>query len=238
MSKYWKSAVDGFRDKNKSRVWKSSKRKRVYKKSSYRRPARTKRAEKWTSDDTIGLLIIIGLIILGGLFGKILPFLIIIVIFGIVIYFIYKSNANSNEMFVSEERIAEINRLFEIISESQNLVNNSPNIETVKTRLDLILKMINTIDEYEEYELQAAGYTKSKMQEQRDFICDKYDIVINQSIERAYEKEIRDALELKTVSGRNRRIQRFFSKIKEVSWLTNENMLYIYELEEKHNAKE
>lgn len=236
MAKQWKSTVDGFKNKNKSRSWKTS-RKRSYKSSSHKRSSSKKKTEKWTSDDTVGLLVIIGLIVFGSIFGEILPFIIIVAIIGVIVWFIYKSMNTEHEVIVSEHKIQEITRIAEIIVESQNLVNTSNNVETVKSRLDVLLNMIDNAMEYKEYELQAAGYTKVYLQEQKDFIRDKYDIVINQAIERAFEKEKQEALLLKTDNGQKKRMLRFFENIKSINWLSSSNVQFIEELEELNNMK-
>lgn len=100
---------------------------------------------------------------------------------------------NNNEHNVNfkqdNSKILEIKRLFEIIYESQDLVNKSSNIEVVKERFDLLLNKIKQVMEYSEEELNKAGYTKLTLQQQYDSIEQKYDVVINQAIERAFEKE-------------------------------------------------
>ena len=185
----------------------------------------------------MGLLVIIGLIVFGGIFGEILPFIIIVAIIGAIVWFLYKYMNTEHEVIVSEHKIQEITRISEIIVEGQNLINTSNNVETVKSRLDVLLNMIDRAMEYEEYELQAAGYTKVYLQEQKDFIRDKYDIVINQAIERAFEKEKQAALLLKTDTGRKKRLLRFFDNVKNINWLSSSNVQFIKEIEESNALK-
>lgn len=108
--------------------------------------------------------------------------------------------------------ISEICRLFEIIEESQDLVNHSANVETVKNRLDLLLDKIKQVMEYSEKTLNSAGKTKSTLPEQYDRIIEIYDIIINQAIGRAFEKEKKNAETLKTQQGRTNRLHKFLKK--------------------------
>lgn len=237
----WNKVVlgkSGRKRSGKSLLKKSGGRKKIFK---------TSKAKNGSSkNNTTGAGGIVVLIILGILFWKYIAIILGIAIVAVLIYlFVNKDNSVEddtvekeiyNETVISPEKRSEIDRIFEIMSESQALVNTSCNVETVKGRLDLLIKMIDTVDNYEENELKAAGYTKRNQCEQKTFIVNNYDTVINQAIERAYEKEKNDAQSLKTVAGRDRRIQNFFDKLKNIEWLTEVNKNFITTLEDDYNG--
>lgn len=106
----------------------------------------------------------------------------------IVIAFIIYLKLNPSEDVptpnrLSESEIDELHRHLENIDMYKNIVNTSTDVYAVKCAMDELLSLIDIVMSYEEKDLNEAGMSKVKLPEQRKFIVDNYDTILEQVAE-------------------------------------------------------
>lgn len=122
--------------------------------------------------------IIISMLFEFGLKATIIIILVVIVAALVIGFAIYLKNNPISRL--TEEEKAELHRQLENIEVYKNVVNTSTDITAVKSAMDELISIIDFIMEYDEETLNEAGMSKSKLPEQRQFIIDNYDVILQQ----------------------------------------------------------
>lgn len=84
---------------------------------------------------------------------------------------------------LSEGEIEELHRHLENIDMYKNVVNTSTDVYAVKCAMDELIEIIDCIMSYDEDALNEAGMSKEKLPEQKQFILDNYDTILEQAAE-------------------------------------------------------
>lgn len=84
---------------------------------------------------------------------------------------------------LSESEIEELQRYLDNIDMYKNIVNTSTDVYAVKCAMDELLGIIDIVMSYNERDLNAVGMSKVKLPEQKQFIIDNYDTILEQMAE-------------------------------------------------------
>lgn len=181
------------------------------------------------------ILFSIAAIILNFL-ATIIPFLIIAAIIVGVLYIISKSSGgqeqisghgtdNLNPTVPTGLQHESIKRQVEILTESIQLVNDSNNLDTVLRRYSLVCDTLEKLSEYTDYDIRNAGYhLKEPLSDTRRFMRDNKSTIINQAIERYIKYE---TSKLTTATGKNKKINSLYEKIRSNSVLEKDNIVFL-----------
>jgi len=85
---------------------------------------------------------------------------------------------------LGKDYTAYLQGLLDQIEEHQNVINDSCDVEAVHTHLDQLLSVLDKIMDANEDDLRTAGMTKETMPEQKQFILDHYDEILQQARDR------------------------------------------------------
>jgi len=113
-----------------------------------------------------------------GLRATLIIILVVVVVALVIAFAIYMKNNPISRL--TEEEKAELHRQLENMEVYKNVVNTSNDSIAVKTAMDELISIIDFIMEYDEETLNEAGMSKVKLPEQRQFIIDNYDVILNQ----------------------------------------------------------
>jgi len=122
--------------------------------------------------------VIISMIFEFGLRATLIIILVVVVVALVIAFAIYMKNNPISRL--TEEEKAELHRQLENMEVYKNVVNTSNDSIAVKTAMDELISIIDFIMEYDEETLNEAGMSKVKLPEQRQFIIDNYDVILNQ----------------------------------------------------------
>lgn len=174
-----------------------------------------------------------GLILLGLLSTPIVQIIIALFLFlKIIAMFSPTTKVASNSACTPEKQ--QVENDIRIMTESQDLVHNSNNIETVVFRFETLLETLKRLAEYEND--PTLQFTKERPSQVLEELKVEKIEIMNDAVERAYRKVIEDSKSLKTESGKVNRIKKFFSKLDELSpKFPNETNAFIQNLKQKEN---
>ncbi len=124
-----------------------------------------------------------------------------------------------------------IRRDCQIMTDCVNFVNTSNNLSTVLSRFNLLLTVLERLMLYSQEELDSEGVSfpvplSVKYQE----ILDHKDAIINQAIDRAFEKVKDDALKLKTRNGQSRKMVQFVEESMDLEGISFGNRIHLEEI--------
>jgi len=127
-----------------------------------------------------------------------------------------------NQMIYAQNQ-QQLLRQLEILKDCEDLVNNSENLDTVAHRYDLLLEKLTFFLPYTEQQLSGYGihFGKPVGAIMNEVSLNKTTIFC-QAIDRAHEKWIRHAEEMKTQSGKERSLQTF--KENQLQVIENRNL--------------
>lgn len=121
-----------------------------------------------------------------------------------------------------------------IMQESVSLVNNSTSLETVSSRYDTLMNVLQRLMTYTSEELNTFNtHFPVPLKKTYESLQENKALIFCQAIDRAYEQCKADALSLSTNKGYEGRINRFFQKSLAISNLPQEAKEYLIEL--SHN---
>ena len=173
-----------------SRQKDSARKKRM---ASYKNKHSSVSAEQESQKKGCTLFTVIGIIALIALFSLIGPFGILIIVLlaisALIIYIIKRSKTkNSIVRTLSKEEIDELQKHLANIDLYKDIANNSSNVYSVQYAMDELLKSIDYIMTYSEDELHQAGMSKAKLPEQKAFIKQNYNVMLEQAREKFKEE--------------------------------------------------
>lgn len=139
------------------------------------------------------LFAVIGIIALIALFSLIGPFGILIIVLlaisALIIYIVKRSKTKKSVVrTLSKEEIDELQKHLANIDLYKDIANNSSNVYSVQYAMDDLLKSIDYIMTYSEDELHQAGMSKAKLPEQKAFIKQNYNVMLEQAREKFKEE--------------------------------------------------
>ena len=139
------------------------------------------------------LFAVIGIIALIALFSLIGPFSILIIVLlaisALIIYIVKRSKTKKSVVrTLSQEEIDELQKHLANIDLYKDIANNSSNVYSVQYAMDELLKSIDYSMTYSEDELHQAGMSKTKLPEQKAFIKQNYNAMLEQAREKFKEE--------------------------------------------------
>jgi len=139
------------------------------------------------------LFTVIGIIALITLFSLIGPFGILIIVLlaisALIIYIVKRSKTKKSVVrTLSKEEIDELQKHLANIDLYKDIANNSSNVYSVQYAMDELLKSIDYCMTYIEDELHQAGMSKTKLPEQKAFIKQNYNAMLEQAREKFKEE--------------------------------------------------
>jgi hypothetical protein len=136
---------------------------------------------------------------------------------------------NTNKLVMTKkqlqlETVRQAERLLEIISDSQNIVNITTNVETYFSRYDLLYEKVEKLCEFEKY-IRLTDPTPSEgllILESQEYES------INCLINRVWQKTISEAEKLKTTKGKLNKYKKFYEIFSKYSYRMSDANINLY----------
>ena len=142
---------------------------------------------------TVGTVIVVMLLLfLVFEFGLLVTLVVAAIVIGI--FCVVKNNPKVEETesvqsmdscIANGDRSQEPLRFLDDIESYQDVINNSPDVKAVECCLEALIYTLDQIMTYSEKELNKVGMSKSTMPQQKQYILDNYDTIIEQAKERS-----------------------------------------------------
>lgn len=138
-------------------------------------------------------------------------------------------NKNTNKLVMTSkqlqlETLRQAKRILEIISDSQNIIDNTTNVETYFSRYDLLYEKVEKLCEFEKY-IQITDPPASKglliLQSQESES-------INRLINRVWQKTVSEAEKLKTTKSKINKYKRFYETFSSYSFRMSNASINLY----------